>query len=177
MSLPTSVCIHIISLLRLNARKTLFLSFPVLLLSGVTKTGLLSASVIFVTCKCLWAEGGSWCCGGAGRTPMAVILGCVFTKDEDRQDFLLGQHCARTSLPSLTRGLWTCGDLLPSQHPSSGCKRLQSRPLIVRKHHTPGHLLGSPPWDQKRRYCPGASHRASLASQPLPSLGLARLPG
>lgn len=177
MSLPTLVCIHIISLLSLNARKNVFLSFLVLPLSGTTNRGLLSASVVFVTCKCLWAEGGSQPCGGAGRTPVAVTLGWVFTKDEGRWDFLLGQHCARTSLPSLTKGLGTRGDLPPSQHPSSGHKRLQSRPLIVSKHHTPSHLLGFLPWDQKRRYCPGASHQASPASQPLPSLGLARLPG
>lgn len=68
-----------------------------------------------MTCKCLWAEGGSQSCGGAGRTPVAVTLGWVFTKDEGRWDFLLGQHCARTSLPSLTKGLGTCGDLSPSQ--------------------------------------------------------------
>lgn len=125
----------------------------------------------------LWPTSACGSCGGAGRTPVSVTLGCVFTKDEGRWDFLLGQHCARTSLPSLTKGSGTCGDQSPSQHPPSGCKRLQSWPLIVSKHHTPGHLLGFLPWDQKRRYCPGASHQASPASQPLPSLGVARLPG
>lgn len=44
--LPTSVCTRIISLLRLNNRKTLFLSFLVLVLSGTTKSASPSASLL-----------------------------------------------------------------------------------------------------------------------------------
>lgn len=66
MSLPTSVCIHIISLLSLNARKNVFLSFLVLLLSGTTNRGLLSASVV------LWPAS---VCGPKGGASPVVVLG------------------------------------------------------------------------------------------------------
>lgn len=135
-------------------------------------------------CPSWMAQGWTYCppplCSGSvtckwpkvGTNPVVMVgrhlpPDCVFTKDEDRPDFLSGEHCTETSLFESDQGLWTCGDTSPLGCPVNtqlmGGRGYSQGLWFWVKTGTLCHLLGSPPWDQKS-YCPWAFLHASLAS-------------